>query len=199
MGILKNEMAKCGVRITHLGPLGPNYSEKEWIKWLDYIPNFQLQRIDYLSSKQVTELTNNEKEELTTLRKELKMRNISKKYEDKETSVADRLEYADYTTQEHLDSIISRKLTIEEYNRAKKQIQEIVDTLSYAELEQYCELLKNNFNDLSMIDLFVLREVNRKFVLKTSKKSSKQLTYQLKKNENMRYNSVIEASKDIIC
>ena len=163
MSILKNEMTKCGVRIIHLGPLGPNYSEKEWIKWLDYNP-----------------------------------KSTSKKYEDKETCAVDRLGYEDYTTQKHLDSIISKKLTDEEYRNAREQIQEIVDTLSYDELEQYCELLKGDFDDLSMVDLFVLREISKVFLLKSSEKSSKQLTYQLKKNENMRYNSVIKASKDII-
>lgn len=192
------QMAKNGVKIIHIGPLGPNYSEKEWMKWLDYIPKFQKERMEYLSEKPMTELTDSEIEELRSLRKELKIRDIAKNYENNKTSIEDRLEYIEYTTQENLDSIIHKKLTTEEYKNGVVRIKKIIDTLSYEELKQYCESTKNNFDNLSMIDLFVLREVNRVFLVKADEKSRKQLSYQLERNEIMRHQSMIEASKHII-
>ena len=36
-----------GVKIVSIGPLGPNLSEEEWKKWLNYIPEFQKERIEY--------------------------------------------------------------------------------------------------------------------------------------------------------
>ena len=139
-------MATQGIKIMHLGPLGPNYSEREWIKWLEYIPEFQQQRINYLLKKETSKLTNSEIEELRSFRKEMKVRTISKNYENEETSVGDRLEYMAYSTQKNLDSIIRKKLTDEEYKSAVVRIKKIMDTLSYEELRQYCESVKNNFD-----------------------------------------------------
>ena len=191
------QMVQLGIRIVHLGPLGP-LSEKEWNKWLEYIPEFQQQRMSELSGKQVADLTDKEMEELRIYRKELKMRTISKNYGSKETSTNDRMEYVDYSTQKNLDSLIRRKLTVEEYESAVARIQEIVDSLSYEELRQYCESANDSFDEISMVDLFVLREVSRVFLAKADEKSIKRLSYQLERNEVMRQRSMIEASKHIV-
>ena len=191
------EMVQLGIKIVHLGPLGP-LSEKEWNKWLEYIPEFQQQRMSELSGKQVADLTDKEIEELRIYRKELKMGTISKNYDSKETSANDRMEYVDYSTQKNLDSLIRRKLTAEEYESAVVRIQEIVDSLSYEELRQYCESANDSFDEISMVDLFVLREVSRVYLAKADEKSRKRLSYQLERNEVMRQRSMIEASKHIV-
>ena len=54
---MRARMAKRGVKIISLGPLGPNLSEAEFIKWLNYIPESQRQRTNYLLNKRVSELT----------------------------------------------------------------------------------------------------------------------------------------------
>ena len=126
------------------------------------------------------------------------MRTISKNYGSKETSTNDRMEYVDYSTQKNLDSLIRRKLTVEEYESAVARIQEIVDSLSYEELRQYCESANDSFDEISMVDLFVLREVSRVFLAKADEKSIKRLSYQLERNEVMRQRSMIEASKHIV-
>lgn len=191
------QMVQLGIKIVHLGPLGP-LSEKEWNKWLEYIPEFQQQRMSELSGKQVADLTDKEMEELRIYRKELKMRTISKNYGSKETSANDRMEYVDYSTQKNLDSLIRRKLTAEEYESSVARIQEIVDSLSYEELRQYCESANDSFDEISMVDLFVLREVSRVFLAKADEKSIKRLSYHLERNEVMRQRSMIEASKHIV-
>ena len=176
------------------GPLGP-YSEKEWMRWLDYIPNFYQERINYLSQKTNEELKKEELVELCILRKELKMRDISKNYKNKETSSSDYLEYIHYITQNNLESLIRKKLTIEEYVIAIESFCEIVNRLSYEELRQYCKEKENNFDSLSMIDLFILREISREYLIQAGKKNGKKYSYILKRNANMRSNSEIETSK----
>lgn len=78
------------------------------------------------------------------------------------------------------------------------RIQEIVDSLSYEELRQYCKSANDSFDEISMVDLFVLREVSRVFLAKADEKSIKRLSYQLERNEVMRQRSMIEASKHIV-
>ena len=88
-----------GVKLVSIGPLGPGLSEEEWKKWLNYIPEFQRERVEYLSNKKAGDLTSSEIEELHRLQKELKMRSISKIYGEEEMNKSDALEYMDYSNQ----------------------------------------------------------------------------------------------------
>ena len=47
----KEQAGKKGVKIIHISPIGQSLSEKEWLKWLDYIPVFQQERFNYLLEK----------------------------------------------------------------------------------------------------------------------------------------------------
>lgn len=184
-----------GVKIVSIGPLGPGLSEEEWKKWLNYIPEFQKERIEYLSNKKAGELTSSEIEELCRLQKELKMISISKIYGEEEMNKSDALEYIDYSNQKQLNSLIRRKLTDEEYQLAIDKSNQLVNDLSYGELLDYCREQKNNFSDLSMIDSFVLRRVSKVVNAISNKKTSEALSYELERNELMRQRSMEYASK----
>ena len=184
-----------GVKIVSIGPLGPSLSEEEWKKWLNYIPEFQKERIEYLSNKKAGDLTSSEIEELRGLQKELKMRSISKIYGEEEMNKSDALEYIDYSNQKQLNSLIRRKLTDEEYQLAIDKSNQLVNDLSYEELLDYCKEQKNNFSDLSMVDSFVLRRVSKVVNAISNKKTSEALAYEIERNELMRQRSMEYASK----
>ena len=186
---------KKGVKIVSIGPLGPSLSEEEWKKWLNYIPEFQKERIEYLSNKKAGDLTSSEIEELRGLQKELKMRSISKIYGEEEMNKSDALEYIDYSNQKQLNSLIRRKLTDEEYQLAIDKSNQLVNDLSYEELLDYCKEQKNNFSDLSMVDSFVLRRVSKVVNAISNKKTSEALAYEIERNELMRQRSMEYASK----
>ena len=184
-----------GVKIVSIGPLGPNLSEEEWKKWLNYIPEFQKERIEYLSNKKAGDLTSSEIEELHILQKELKMRSISEIYGEEEMNKSDALEYIDYSNQKQLNSLIRRKLTDEEYQLAIDKSNQLVSDLSYGELLDYCREQENNFSDLSMVDSFVLRRVSKVVNAISNKKTSEALAYEIERNELMRQRSMENASK----
>ena len=184
-----------GVKIVSIGTLGPSLSEEEWKKWLNYIPEFQKERIEYLSNKKAGDLTSSEIEELRGLQKELKMRSISKIYGEEEMNKSDALEYIDYSNQKQLNSLIRRKLTDEEYQLAIDNSNQLVNDLSYEELLDYCKEQKNNFSDLSMVDSFVLRRVSKVVNAISNKKTSEALAYEIERNELMRQRSMEYASK----
>ena len=185
---------KKGVKIVSIGPLGPNLSEEEWKKWLNYIPEFQKERIEYLSNKKAGDLTSSEIEELHRLQKELKMRSISKIYGE-EMNKSDALEYMDYSNQKQLSSLIRRKLTDEEYQLAIDKSNQLVSDLSYGELLDYCREQENNFSDLSMVDSFVLRRVSKVVNAISNKKTGEAIAYERERNELMRQRSIKNDSK----
>ena len=187
-----------GVKIVSIGPLGPNLSEEEWKKWLNYIPEFQKERIEYLSNKKVGELTSSEIDELRILQKELKMRSISEIYGEEEMKKSDALEYIDYSNQKQLKSLIRRKLTEEEYQSAIDKSNKLVSDLSYEELLKYCREQKEQFSDLSMVDSFVLRRVSKVVNAISTKKTGEAIAYEIERNELMRQRSLENASKRYI-
>lgn len=181
---------KEGIKILNIGPLGPELSEKETKKWLNYMPNFQLDRINYLSSKVAGELTSGEIYELNRLRKDIKMASISKKYGNEKISKRDALAYINYTKQKNLDYIIQKKLTKEEYTSAKEEVHQLLNNLSYEELLKYCDEQKRIYNELSMRDSFVLREVLKVLNRKIRRKEEQILSAALEKNRNKRVRSI---------
>ena len=184
-----------GVKIVSIGPLGPGLSEEEWKKWLNYIPEFQRERVEYLSNKKAGNLTSSEIEELHRLQKELKMRSISKIYGEEEMNKSDALEYIDYSNQKQLNSLISRKLTDEGYQSAIDKSNQLVSDLSYEELLKYCREQEKQFSELSMVDSFVLRRVSKVVNARSNKITGEALAYELQKNELMRQRSMENASK----
>ena len=79
--------AKKGNKVCwNPGPLDDK-SREEWIRWLDYIPDFYCQRIDCLSTKEAIKLSDEELMELNTFRKEFKMRDIGKNFQRKVTKL----------------------------------------------------------------------------------------------------------------
>ncbi len=184
-----------GVKIISIGPLGPNLSETEWNKWLNYIPEFQKERIEYLSNKKAGELTSSEIEELHILQKELKMSSISKIYGEEEMNKSDAIEYVDYSTQSQLDSLIKNKLTEEEYQHAVEKSNQLTNDLSYKELLEYCREQEKQFSDLSMIDLFVFRRVSIVVNAISNKITGERIANAIKKNDLMRQRSIENASK----
>ena len=184
-----------GVKILQISPTGNDLAEEEWIKWLNYIPPFQQERVNRLLSKTAFDLTDDEIEELRIYKKEMKMASIAKIYGEEKINKKDALEYIDYANQRNLEQLIKRKLTSEEYKKAREVAHQLVRDLSYNELLDYCRDKGKNFAELSMVDSFILREVSKAVHAITNKKLTDALSYEIEKNELMRQRSTENASK----
>lgn len=182
-------------KMVSVGPLGPNCSEEEWIKWLNYIPIEEQQIIDYLSNKPAKEMTRSEKAKLFCLQKELKMASISKVYGKEEISSEDCLEFINYTNQPNLDRLIRRKLTPEEYNAAIKEAKRILSESSFEELIEYCDVQEEIFESLSMQESLTFREVSKKVFEMDMERLGSRIVAQLDANERMRKRSIKNANR----
>lgn len=188
--INKNFAGREGVTMISISPLGPSFSEIEWKKWLNYMPKFEQERIDYLKNKRANELTNNEIEELKEYKKELKMAFLSHKYGKEKLDKQDTLEYIDYVSQNTLNNLIKRKLTKEEYEEAKEKANKIIEKVSFENLIKYIKEQKKKFAELSMVDTFILREVSREANFESMINMEKELSFLIRQNENMRRRSL---------
>ena len=196
--IRKMFIGRKGIKIRlDFSPLGPELTDKEIIKWLNYVPNFQLNRIEYLSNKVASELTSNEIKELSHFRKDCKMASISKKYGNENIDKRDASEYIEYTKQKNLDFIIQKKLTSKEYNSAIEKIYHLINSLSFVELEEYCCEQKKNFEELSMEDSFILREISKELNRKIRNKREQMISSALEQNENMRQRSIERSKRNV--
>ena len=74
--IMVKEMAKISsstainIRGNVLGNINPLI---EWIRWLSYVPSFMKERIDYIYSKNIRDLSVAELKELTSYQEERRM------------------------------------------------------------------------------------------------------------------------------
>ncbi len=184
-----------GIKMISLGPLGPNCSEKEWIKWLNYIPTEEQKRIDYLSNRPASELTLSEKAELYQLKKELKMASISRIYGKEKLSPEDCLEFMNYTEQPNLDRLIRRKLTSEEYEAAINEAERIISESSFEELIEYCDAQEEAFESLSMPESLTFREISKIVFEMDMERLGQRNAVQLDGNEQMRKRSLKNANR----
>ncbi|MEE3343766.1 MAG: hypothetical protein VZS44_06730 [Bacilli bacterium] len=160
------ELGKAGYALYPSGPLG-RLNQDEWIKWLNYMPNFLQERINFLSNKKSSELTSDEIEELKSYKKELEMAEISRKYGYEDIDYNMALKYHDYLYETDIERIIQKKLTKEEYIDAIEIATKMKNNLSYSEILNYCKEKEKKYNELSMKESFILRLMEQRLHYKT--------------------------------
>lgn len=195
--IMVKEMAKINngtainIRGNVLGSINPLI---EWIKWLSYVPSFTKERIDYIYSKNVRDLSVDELKELTFYQEERKMEELFLKYKNGKCSPDEYMEVYDYMGNS-IKNVMLRKLTREELNYANEEIKRL-NTLSKTEIltKLKNESSEETYNNLSMVDTYILHVVSDDFLQKSLFKRDKGLVAELDRNETIRQKSLYHAT-----
>lgn len=195
--IMVKEMAKISsstainIRGNVLGNINPLI---EWIRWLSYVPSFMKERIDYIYSKNIRDLSVAELKELTSYQEERRMQELFLKYKNGKYNPDEYMEVYDYMGNS-VKNIMLRKLTKEELDHADEEIKRL-NTLSKPEIltKLKNESSEETYNNLSMVDTYILHVVSNDFLQKNLFKRDKGLVAELDRNETIRQKSLYHAT-----
>ncbi len=195
--IMVKEMAKISdgtainIRGNVLGSINPLI---EWIRWLSYVPSFMKERIDYIYSKNIRDLSVAELKELTSYQEERRMQELFLKYKNGKCNPDEYMEVYDYMGNS-VKNIMLRKLTKEELDHADEEIKRL-NTLSKPEIltKLKNESSEETYNNLSMVDTYILHVVSNDFLQKNLFKRDKGLVAELDRNETIRQKSLYHAT-----
>lgn len=151
----------------------------EWIRWLSYVPYFMRERIDYIYSKNIRDLSVDE---------------LFLKYKNGKCNPDEYMEVYDYMGNS-IKNVMLRKLTREELNYANEEIKRL-NTLSKPEIltKLKNESSEETYNNLSMVDTYILHVVSNDFLQKNLFKRDKGLVAELYRNETIRQKSLYYAA-----
>lgn len=165
---------------------------KEWIAWLNYEPKFEKQRKKYLMSRKFEELNASEQIELSHYIKYQTYADLFNKYETNTCTQEEYIKVCNFMKIESLEDLIISKLTAEELNYVKSEINRI-ENLSLTDFEsEYRKLRDLYFNEqLTMTERYVYYLSSRIATYRNNIRVENEISVQLKGNENMRYRSYI--------
>lgn len=194
--IMAKELANSGAKFIH-GAVKRNIDPiAEWIKWLSYVPESQKSKIQLLESKTVREISLEEIEEIYQYRYQEKMANLFKLYGTNNISEAEYLEVYNYMSEQSIKELMLRKLSKAELSYAKEKIK-YFSQISRKELELKIrkEQKIENYNNLSMVDSYILHMLSDLAYAESRKKFDSQLNAQFEKNAVMRQRSCTNHSR----
>ena len=165
---------------------------KEWIAWLNYEPEFEKQRKKYLMFRKFEELNASEQIELSHYIKYQTYADLFNKYETNTCTQEEYIKVCNFMKIESLEDLIISKLTAEELNYVKSEINRI-ENLSLTDFEsEYRKLRDLHFNEqLTMTERYVYYLSSRIAAYRNNIRVENEISVQLKGNENMRYRSYI--------
>ena len=155
------EMAKDGVKVIPGNIFGNIMPDLEWLKWLSYEPKFEKERIAYLNSKKVTDLSYEELKEISTYKRNKIMAKLFKIYGTNKCKEEEYMLVYDYMVNESIEELMLSKLTKEELQYAKKEIIRL-SKIPKEELNAKItkERTKENYPKLSMVDSYILHVIS---------------------------------------
>ena len=192
---MANIMAGSRVKAIHGECVGNVDPYIEWIKWLSYIPKFQKERMQYLNSKAVEELTLEEIDELRTYRYQHRMLELFKIYGTNKISKKEYMEVYNFMESESIDDLMLSKLSKQEIKYAKEQIQ-YFSKISNEELRKKVKIeqKEENYQNLPMVDSYILHIISRIDNTRNTAKLNNDIKRELEKNDIMLRRSIYYAA-----
>ena len=180
---MANIMAGSGVKAIHGECVGNVDPYIEWIKWLSYIPKFQKERMQYLNSKAVEELTLEEIDELFKI------------YGTNKITKKEYMEVYNFMERESIDELMLSKLSKQELKYAKEQIQ-YFSKISNEELRKKVKIeqKEENYQNLPMVDSYILHIISRIDNTRNTAKLNNDIKRELEKNDIMLRRSIYYAA-----
>lgn len=194
--MIVKQMAKTGsVKIIPGNVTGHISPYTEWMKWLSYEPEFLKKRIEILEKKPVSLMTDEELKEISEYKKNRMLVKLFEVYGTCECSKENYMKVYDYMCNQSIEDLMLSKLTYEELNYAKKEI----NRLRYVPKEELSDKIqkeknKENFAKLSMIDSYILHMISNIDYARNIHKLDKEISKEVKRNEVIRQKSLVYAS-----
>lgn len=157
---LSKEILKAGGKITY-GATENISPIIEWLKWLNYEPEFEKKRIASLNSKNASELSLEELKELTKYNKNKTMAKLFKIYGTSECSEEDSIRVYEYMRNESIIELMLSKLTHDEICYVKEEIlklREVPKEQLRAKIKEEQQPAK--YEQLSMADSYILHVIS---------------------------------------
>jgi len=131
----------------------------EWIKWLEYDPEPQKERINNLEQKGHANLSIDEFQYLFEYYQEKIILNLFKKYKENDVREEDCAHIYKYM-QKNILNVCNKKLSIEEKEEALNKISKY-EAMETNELKNiiHNKFYKKEYNSLSMVDSYVLHVI----------------------------------------
>lgn len=189
-------MADLGSKVITGNVFGNVSPDIEWIKWLNYEPEFEIDRINYLENEKVSDLSIKDLEEIIRYRRNREFAKLFKQYGTGEISKEDYMRVYDFMSNESIDDLMLSKLTSEELRYAKQEITKL-SNISKEELSKkvHEEQKEEVYKKLSMVDSYILHQVSNINYARSLNELNRKIDAQLKANEEMRFKSLHYAAK----
>lgn len=166
----------------------------EWIKWLSYNPIHEQEKINYIYSKKVEDLSIDELKEIIKYKERNRMAQLFIKYNNGKCSEEEYMEVYDYMDKSITDLMMD-KLSSEELSYAKEEILRLSDMPQNEVREKIREEQKEEvYMNLSMVDSYILHIISDINYRKSLPNLNMKIQAQLERNDVMRQKSLSYAS-----
>lgn len=166
----------------------------EWIKWLSYNPVHEQEKINYIYSKRVEDLSIDELKEIIKYKERNRMAQLFVKYNNGECSEEEFMEVYDYMDNSITDLMMD-KLSSEELSYAKDEILRLGSILQNEVMAKIKEEQKEEvYMNLSMVDSYILHIISNINYRKSLSNLNMKIQAQLERNDAMRQKSLCYAS-----
>lgn len=165
----------------------------EWVKWLDYVPTFEQEKINKLIKKK--NKTSEEYRKVGNYYYYKKMAELFKEYGTKNMDMEEYEEVLMFMKQNSLEEFMNKKLSKEEIELAKSQIEnykKIPDEVLFKKVFE--DKKEDNYMKLSMIDAYILHYIDKIAQVRFSVDFQNKVKEQNKSSAHRSQRSLIYAS-----
>jgi len=166
----------------------------EWVKWLDYVPTFEQEKINKLIKKK--NKTSEEYRKVGNYYYYKKMAELFKEYGTKNMDIEEYEEVLMFMKQNSIEEYMNKKLSKEEIELAKSQIdnyKKIPDEVLFKKVFE--DKKEDNYMKLSMIDAYILHYIDKIAQVRFSVDFQNKVKEQNKSSAHRSQRSLIYASK----
>lgn len=166
----------------------------EWVKWLDYVPTFEQEKINKLIKKK--NKTSEEYRKVGNYYYYKKMAELFKEYGTKNMDMEEYEEVLMFMKQNSIEEYMNKKLSKEEIELAKSQIdnyKKIPDEVLFKKVFE--DKKEDNYMKLSMIDAYILHYIDKIAQVRFSVDFQNKVKEQNKSSAHRSQRSLIYASK----
>jgi hypothetical protein len=166
----------------------------EWVKWLDYVPTFEQEKINKLIKKK--NKTSEEYRKVGNYYYYKKMAELFKEYGTKNMDMEEYEEVLMFMKQNSIEEYMNKKLSKEEIELAKNQIdnyKKIPDEVLFKKVFE--DKKEDNYMKLSMIDAYILHYIDKIAQVRFSVDFQNKVKEQNKSSSHRSQRSLIYASK----
>ena len=166
----------------------------EWVKWLDYVPTFEQEKIDKLLKKK--NKTSEEYREVGNYYYYKKMAELFKEYGTKNMDMEDYEEVLMFMKQNSIEEYMNKKLSKEEIELAKEKIDNYKKIPDEDLLKKVCnEKREKIYMNLSIEDAYILHYLDKIVQARLSVDFQNKVKEQNKSSAYRSQRSLIYASK----